>query len=195
MTMAYGSADGGINTLLIRKEVKHLMIDLDLDRPGSYDALLPRLRKKLSDRSINKNKLSIALTGFKGGGKRSPSRLPERGPARHEGSLSTKDGSPADPPDASGLSRRAGGRIAAQGREDRLVSLLRVLFMAGVNIIKSLSPHRDRIAEIDARMEQICRDGDFSDEIVTEMDSLRAELKNLIPLDATIRKETPCICH
>lgn len=45
----------------LRKEVKKKMIDLDLDREGSYELILPRLR------TISKNQLSMALTGYRNG--------------------------------------------------------------------------------------------------------------------------------
>lgn len=50
------------NTL--RREVKHKMVDLDLDRRGSYDVILPRLSEAMG-RNINKHSLCMALTGLR----------------------------------------------------------------------------------------------------------------------------------
>jgi hypothetical protein len=46
----------------LRKEVKHRMVDLDLDRPGSYEAIIPRLKRPVSQKI-----LSMALTGYRNG--------------------------------------------------------------------------------------------------------------------------------
>jgi hypothetical protein len=55
-----------VDTLKIRKEIKHLLIDLDLDRPGSYDKLLPYLNER-SQTPVNKTRVYLAMTGFKSG--------------------------------------------------------------------------------------------------------------------------------
>jgi len=46
----------------LRKEVKHKLVDLDLDRRGSYGIILQQLRKPVSQ-----NILSMALTGYRQG--------------------------------------------------------------------------------------------------------------------------------
>jgi hypothetical protein len=46
----------------LRKEVKHKMIDLGLDRPGSYEIIVPHLRLPVSQKI-----LSMALTGYRQG--------------------------------------------------------------------------------------------------------------------------------
>lgn len=46
----------------LRKEVKHRMVDLGLDLPGSYDLLIPYLKTPAS-RQI----LSNAMTGYRNG--------------------------------------------------------------------------------------------------------------------------------
>ncbi len=53
-----------LNTL--RKEVKHTMINLGLDREGSYDKMLPPLNRIL-DFPISKSTLSMSLTGYRSG--------------------------------------------------------------------------------------------------------------------------------
>jgi len=55
------------DTLNLRKAIKHLLVDLELDRPGSYDYLLPRLKKRLPGRYLNKNIMRLAMTGFRDG--------------------------------------------------------------------------------------------------------------------------------
>ena len=50
----------------LRKEIKKRMIDLDLDRSGSYEVIIPRLSEMLG-RPVHKNSLSMALTGFRDG--------------------------------------------------------------------------------------------------------------------------------
>jgi len=50
----------------IRRSVKHRMIDLDLDREGSYDIILPHLSAKVG-RQIKKSTLCMALTGSRSG--------------------------------------------------------------------------------------------------------------------------------
>lgn len=46
----------------LRKKVKHLMVDLELDRPSSYDTIAPYLH-----RPANRKLLSMALTGYQQG--------------------------------------------------------------------------------------------------------------------------------
>jgi len=46
----------------LRKEVKHKLVDLGLDRPGSYEIIAPHLRLPVS-----KKILSMALTGYRHG--------------------------------------------------------------------------------------------------------------------------------
>lgn len=46
----------------LRKEVKHRMVELDLDSPGSYGAIIARMQRPVST-SI----LSMALTGYRNG--------------------------------------------------------------------------------------------------------------------------------
>jgi len=55
-----------LDTNTLRKEVKKKMIDLDLDRSGSYEIILPRL-SVLMGRAVHKHSLSMALTGFRNG--------------------------------------------------------------------------------------------------------------------------------
>jgi hypothetical protein len=50
----------------LRKEVKKRMIDLDLDREGSYDLLLPHLNKTAGF-LISKSQLCMSLTGYREG--------------------------------------------------------------------------------------------------------------------------------
>ena len=47
----------------LRKTVKKRLIDLDLDRSGSYDAIIPRMRIPAT-----RNTISMALTGYRRGG-------------------------------------------------------------------------------------------------------------------------------
>ena len=46
----------------LRKTVKKRLIDLDLDRSGSYDAIIPRMRIPAT-----RNTISMALTGYRRG--------------------------------------------------------------------------------------------------------------------------------
>lgn len=46
---------------VLRKEVKHKMIDLGLDREGSYELLMPHLQ------NVGKTQISMALTGYRNG--------------------------------------------------------------------------------------------------------------------------------
>lgn len=46
----------------LRKEVKHKLVDHDLDGPGGYDVLVPHLTLPASKRII-----SMALTGYRKG--------------------------------------------------------------------------------------------------------------------------------
>ncbi len=50
----------------LRKEVKHKLIDLGLDREGSYDLILPYLIRTMG-RPISKSSLSSSLTGYRNG--------------------------------------------------------------------------------------------------------------------------------
>jgi hypothetical protein len=50
----------------LRKEVKKKLIDRDLDYPGFYKDLVPRLSDHMG-RSVNRNSLSMALSGFRNG--------------------------------------------------------------------------------------------------------------------------------
>ena len=52
----------------LRKEVKHRMIDLGLDREGSYDRILPHLNR-VAGFVISKSQLSMSLTGYRDGDK------------------------------------------------------------------------------------------------------------------------------
>jgi len=56
-------------SLDLRKQIKHRLIDLDLDRPGTYDVVLPMINDKLKDRKtpVSKNILYMAMTGFRYG--------------------------------------------------------------------------------------------------------------------------------
>jgi transcriptional regulator with XRE-family HTH domain len=45
----------------LRKELKHKMVELGLDRPGSLITLADRM-------NVNRNSLSMALTGLREGG-------------------------------------------------------------------------------------------------------------------------------
>ena len=42
------------------------MVDLDLDQPGSYRVIGPRL-SEMTGRPVNQKSLSMALTGFRNG--------------------------------------------------------------------------------------------------------------------------------
>lgn len=46
----------------LRKEVKHKLIDLGLDRPGAYDLIVPKITLPAS-----RNILSMAMTGYRNG--------------------------------------------------------------------------------------------------------------------------------
>jgi len=46
----------------LRKAVKHRLVDLGLDRPGSYDLLVPHIRLRVS-----RNIISMAMTGYRSG--------------------------------------------------------------------------------------------------------------------------------
>jgi hypothetical protein len=48
----------------LRKEIKHRMIDLGLDREGSYDLLLPHL-SKIAGFAVSKSQLCMSLTGYR----------------------------------------------------------------------------------------------------------------------------------
>jgi hypothetical protein len=48
------------------KSCKHLLVDLDLDRPGSHAVILPRLSEQIG-KPVHKNSLGNALTGFRTG--------------------------------------------------------------------------------------------------------------------------------
>lgn len=50
----------------LRKEIKHKMIDLSLDREGSYDRLLPYLND-VAGFVISKSQLCMSLTGYREG--------------------------------------------------------------------------------------------------------------------------------
>lgn len=50
----------------LRKEVKKRMIDLDLDREGSYDLLLPHV-SKFAGFVVSKSQLCMSLTGYREG--------------------------------------------------------------------------------------------------------------------------------
>lgn len=62
----------------LRKTCKHLMVDLGLDRRGSYAVIAPRLSGKMG-RDVNVGSLIMALSGFR------------RGPAYHELLLALHD--------------------------------------------------------------------------------------------------------
>ena len=48
----------------LRKEVKKRMIDLGLDREGSYDRLLPHLNEAAGF-TVSKSQLCMSLTGYR----------------------------------------------------------------------------------------------------------------------------------
>ena len=50
----------------LRKEVKHRMIDLGLDREGSYDLIAPHLSRRMN-RPVSKPQICTALTGYRNG--------------------------------------------------------------------------------------------------------------------------------
>lgn len=50
----------------LRKEVKKRMIDLELDKEGSYDIILPHL-SRTAGLAVSKSQLSMALTGRREG--------------------------------------------------------------------------------------------------------------------------------
>jgi hypothetical protein len=50
----------------LRKNCKHLMVDLDLDRRGSYAVIAPRLSVRMG-KDINIGSLIMALSGFREG--------------------------------------------------------------------------------------------------------------------------------
>ena len=50
----------------IRLACRHLLVDLDLDRRGSYGVILPRLSEKMG-KSVSKSILIMALTGYRSG--------------------------------------------------------------------------------------------------------------------------------
>jgi len=50
----------------LRKAVKHLMVDLSLDREGSYDLILPFLSERIG-RPISKSTLCMALSSYRKG--------------------------------------------------------------------------------------------------------------------------------
>ena len=46
----------------LRKEVKHRMVELELDKPGAYGAIIARM-----ERPVSVQILSMALTGYRNG--------------------------------------------------------------------------------------------------------------------------------
>jgi len=56
--------DQDINAL--RKEVKHRMVDLDLDCPGSLQVISRRMAER-TGKAVNRNSLVMALTGYRNG--------------------------------------------------------------------------------------------------------------------------------
>ena len=50
----------------LRKEVKKRLVDLDLDRRGSLQTLAREMTRKGGE-SVNKNSLTMALTGYRAG--------------------------------------------------------------------------------------------------------------------------------
>jgi hypothetical protein len=50
----------------LRKTCKHLMVDLELDRRGSYAVIAPRLSGKMG-KDVNVGSLIMALSGFRQG--------------------------------------------------------------------------------------------------------------------------------
>jgi hypothetical protein len=50
----------------LRKEIKHKLIDLDLDVPGKQPALADALSRK-TGRTVHVNSLGMALTGYRNG--------------------------------------------------------------------------------------------------------------------------------
>jgi transcriptional regulator with XRE-family HTH domain len=52
------------NTDDLRKACKHLMVDHELDREGSYDILLPHISRVMG-RQVSKSVLCMALSGYR----------------------------------------------------------------------------------------------------------------------------------